>query len=175
MREKPYADLGIYIMADKAIMPTTADTTSMWSCEIEPVEVFDYRNRAEFISACKRAISRGIPKTQMPSDEQVLWDEQGPAMKNPVPFKYANVSDWDTLEKETISVQVECYPSGFVVTCFGRAKNGKWSDEKVVDSILKPEIGIEGVVDVILEHLKTRTDLPGMMLDFNQPKTAKGA
>ena len=57
MREKPFSNLKIYILADKAIMPTDARTDSRWHCQIEPVEVFDYRNRAEFIAACKSAIS----------------------------------------------------------------------------------------------------------------------
>jgi len=174
MTEKPYCDLGIFIMADKAIMPTDARTPSRWHIAIEPIEVFDYHNRADFIEASKRAISRGMPEVPMPSDTEMYWDEQGPAMKDPVVLKYANVSNWDELEKKSIYVTIECYHRGFLIESWGRAKSGKWSDDKVLELRLDPEVGIEGAIDAVLEHLYTRKDLPGLMFDITQ-RTAKGA
>lgn len=173
MTEKPYCDLGIFIMVDKAIMPTDARTPSRWHLSIEPVEVFDYHNPVDFIAACKRAISRGMPEVPMPSEDQMYWDEQGPAMKEPITLKYANVSTWDELERKSIYVTIECYHRGFLVESWGRAKSGKWSDEKVLQLRLEPNVGIEGAVEAVLEHLNTRRDLPGMTLSLNQ--TAKGA
>lgn len=175
MREEPYADLGIYIMADKAILPTTADTPGLYTCQVEPVEVFDYRNRADFIASCKHAISRGISHIEMPDEDQMYWDEQGPAMKNPVVLKYANLSNWDEQERKSIYVKIECYPSGFAIEVCGRAKNGKWSPDDELDIVLKSDVGIEGAVDAILEHLRTRTDLPGLTFGPSRKKTAKGA
>jgi hypothetical protein len=120
MREKPYCDLAMYIMTDKAIMPTDARTPSRWHCQIEPVEVFDYHNRAEFIAACERAISRGLPEIPMPSDKEMYFDEQGrPAMREPVLFKYTKLTDWDELERKSIYVTVECYHRGFLVESWG--------------------------------------------------------
>lgn len=174
MRAKPYCNLEIIIMADKAIMPTDARTPSRWHLSVEPVEVFDYRNRADFVAASKRAISRGIPEVTMPSENEMYWDEQGPALKNPLELKYANVSTWDELEQRSIHASIECYDRGFLVESWGRDKNGKWSDEKALELRLEPEVGIDGAIDALLEHLKTRRDLPGLVFDVT-PKTAKGA
>jgi hypothetical protein len=173
MRAKPYCNIGIIVMADKAIMPTDARTPSRWHVSIEPVEVFDYHNRVDFIAACKRAISRGIPEVPMPSEKEMYWDEQGPAMKEPITLKYAHVSTWDELERNSIYVTIECYDRGFLIESWGRAKGGKWGDQ-VLELRLEPEAGIEGAVDAVLEHLKTRADLPGMIFDVTR-KTAKGA
>ena len=174
MREKPYAKLGIYIMPDKAIMPTIADTPGMWSCDIEPIELFDFHNRNDFVAACKRAIERGIPQIPMPTEDEMYYDEQGPAMKEPVILKYTKLSNWDELEHKSILISIKCYPSGFVLRSWGHSKNGKWSDDKTLDEVLDTKIGIEGVVDTILEHLKTRKDLPGMNFEQSQQQTSKG-
>ncbi|MBI1271047.1 hypothetical protein GC174_11505 [bacterium] len=164
MRAKPYCNLDLVMMADKAIMPTDARTSSQWHLSIEPVEVFDYRNREDFIAACNRAIERGIQDIPMPSDDQMVWNDEGPAMKQPIELKYAALNSWDDLERKSIYLTVECYDQGFLVESWGRAQNGKWSDDKVLELRLEPEVGIEGVVDAILEHLQTRKDLPGMSL-----------
>ncbi|MCC7527834.1 MAG: hypothetical protein IT342_04890 [Candidatus Melainabacteria bacterium] len=175
MKAKAYCNLGIFFLADRAIMPTDARTPSRWHLSIEPVEVFDYRNRTEFIAACERAIARGMPEISMPSDDQMSWDEHGPTMKESVTLKYAKLATWDDLERSSIYVSVECYDRGFLIESWGRAKDGKWSDEESLELRLDPAVGVEGVVDTILEHLKSRKDLPGMTFDFRQPKTAKGA
>lgn len=175
MRAKPYCNLNIIIMADKAIMPTDARTESRWHLSVEPVEVFDYRNRSEFIAACKRAIVRGIPEVPMPAETEMFWIEGRPELKHPIELKFAGTDNWDDLERKSVFVSVECYDKGFLIESSGRTPKGIWSEQDVLELRLNPEVGIEGVVDAILDHLETRKDLPGSTVDFNQSKTAKGA
>lgn len=175
MTEKPYCDLGIFIMADKAILPTDARTPSRWHVAIEPVEVFDYHNRSEFIEVCKRAISRGMPEIAMPAESEMYWDDQGPAMKQPVVLKYAGISTWDELEKKSIYVTIECYQRGFLIESWGHTSDGKWSDEKLLELRMPSDVGLEVVVDAVLDHLKNRRDLPGLNISPFRSQTAKGA
>ena len=165
MRAKPICNLNIVIMADKAIMPTDARTEERLHFSVEPVEVFDYRNRVEFIAACKRSINRGIPIIEMPSGNDVINDEHGMLLKNPIELKYSNFKSMDELERNSLFVAVECYDQGFLIQSWGRAKSGKWSDEKVLELRLTPDVGIEGAVDAILEHLETRQDRNGVLLN----------
>lgn len=149
--------MNIVVMADKAIMPTDARTPSLFHIAIEPVEVFDYRSRDKFIAACKSAVSRGIPEVEMPSD--VTYDEKGILLREPIELKYSNCKSVEELESKSVLIAIECYDQGFLVESWGRSKDGKWSDEKVLELRLSPEVEIAGVVDAILEHLKTRKDL----------------
>jgi hypothetical protein len=175
MRAKPYCNLNIIIMADKAIMPTDARTQSRWHLSIEPVEVFDYRDRNEFIAACNRAVLRGIPEVPMPSDADLLWIDGRPELKEPVELKYSGTDNWDDLERKSIFVSVECYDKGFLIESSGRTPKGIWSENDVLELRLSPEVGLEGVVDAILDHLKSRKDMPEAVEDFSQSKTVKGA
>ncbi len=173
MREKLTCGLGLYLMADRAILPTEAITESRLRVDIEPVAVFDYRNRSEFIAALEKAIAIGNPAAPNPASAELEPDADGfPAFKKPAGLKYSGLSTWDELERKSILATVRYYPSGFLLEIFGRAKNGKWSEEAALELRLTLESGLNGVVEAILEHLKTRKDLPGLMLDFNQSRTA---
>ena len=159
MREKPYCDLRIHVMADRAIMPTDACTPSRWHVAVEPVEVFDYRNRTEFIAACKRMIGRGMPEISNLSESEIVRDSSGPVAKNPIELKYASLASWDELERKSIYVTVTCFSSGFHLQSWNHGTDGKWSDQQAIDIFLDTSVGVEGLVDTILEHLQTRTDL----------------
>ncbi len=106
-------------MADKAIMPTDARTEERFHFSVEPVEVFDYRNREEFISACKRSINRGAPTIGMPSGNDVINDEHGMLLKNPIEPKNSNFKSMDELEQNSVFVAVECYGQGFFDSVLG--------------------------------------------------------
>lgn len=172
-REKPYAEFNLFILADRAIMPTSADTPSRFTISIEPVQVFDYRDRQALTAAIEQSISVGIPVVADPPEDELEQFADGmPGFKNPPVLKYAGITSWDELERRSICFSVQCYPSGFLVDCWGRAQNGKWSEEQSLDLRLPSTIGVTGLVDAILEHLKTRKDLPGLMMDFSQQRTA---
>lgn len=175
MREKQICGLSLYIMLDRAILPTQAATPSGFTISTEPVTVFDYRNRAEFIATVEKAIARGNPSVPEPPEEEIFRNASGmPGFKNPIGLKYAAVQSWDELERNSIYVTISCYPSGFLVEAFGRAKNGKWSDETPLEVRLLG-VGVPVVVDVILEHLKSRHDLSKLAIRSSQRKRAKGA
>lgn len=175
-RDVCYCSFSLFVLADRALLPTDADTPSLLTMTTEPVEVFDYRERDEFLAAVQRTIARGNPKIQMPPEQELYWDENGmPGLKTPVELKYAGVKTWNDLERNSVFYTVECYERGFVVISCGRKKNGLWSDDKVLELRMPPDVRIEGVVDAILEHLKTRTDLPGFTFGQSQQQTAKGA
>lgn len=176
MREQLTCALGLYIMANRAILPTEANTPSRFSISIEPVTVFDYRNRSEFIAAIEKAIAAGNPTVPNPSEDELERDAGGfPAFKNPVGLKYAEVSTWDELERKSIYASLRCYPSTYLVEVSGRDKNGKWSDDLALELRLPANVGVPVVVDAILDHLKTRRDLPGLVLGPFQQEQAKGA
>lgn len=158
-RDVCYASFSVYVMADKTLLACDADTPAHLSMTVEPVDVFDWRHRSEFLVAAKRAVARGIQSVPMPPDDDLYWDENGmPGLKNPIELKYAEVETWEEFERKSIFYSVECYERGFVVISCGRKKNGLWSDDVALELRMPTEIGIEGVVDAILENLKERKD-----------------
>lgn len=172
-RERPYAHFNLFILADRAIIPTDADTPSKFTISIEPVQVFDYRDRQALVAAIEHSVSVGVPLVADPSpDELNQFDDGMPGFKNPPILKYAGVASWEELERRSICFFVQCYPSGYLVDCWGRAKDGKWSEEQSLELRLPSTVGLNGVVDAILDHLKTRKDLPGMKMDFSEQRTA---
>lgn len=163
-------------MADRAILPTEAITESRLRVDIEPVTVFDYRNRVEFVSELEKAIAAGNPTVPDPSEDELEQDAEGfRAFKNPAGLKHSGLKTWDELERKSILVSLRCYPSTYLVEIFGREKNGKWSDDLALELRLPASVGIPVVVDAILDHLKTRRDLPGLVLGPFQSEKAKGA
>jgi len=94
MREKLKWGLGLYLMADRAILPTEAVTENRLRVDIEPVTVFDYRNRSEFIAALEKAIAAGNPTVPNPEEEELKPRADGSSeFKNPAALKYAGVPD----------------------------------------------------------------------------------
>ncbi|MCA0315515.1 MAG: hypothetical protein LCH63_16990 [Candidatus Melainabacteria bacterium] len=175
-REKLKCGVGFYLMADRAILPTEAITENRLRVDIEPVTVFDYRNRAEFIAALEKAIAAGNPVVPNPTDEELQTCGDGfSEFKEPAGLKYSGLPTWDELERKSILASIRCYPSGYLLEVFDRANDGKWSEDTALELRLPANVGLSGVVDAILDHLKSRKDIPGSVVDFNQSKTVKGA
>lgn len=175
-REKLTCGVGFYLMADRAILPTEAITENRLRVDIEPVTVFDYRNRAEFIAALENAIAAGNPIVPNPAEEELQPSADGfSEFKNPPGLKYSGLATWDELERKSILASIRCYPSGYLVEVFGRAKDGKWSEDTALELRLPANVGLSVVVDAILDHLKIRRDLPGLVLGPFQQEKAKGA
>lgn len=176
MREKPYCCMGLVILPDKAVLPTSADTVSRFTISVEPVQVFDYQDKTQFLAALKNAVERGLPTIPDPPEEDLIDFGDGvPGFKEPVELKYAGVDSWDELERRSIFVSLDCYPSQYLIESWGHASDGKWSDEKLLELRLPSDVGLEVVVNAILDHLKNRRDLPGLDISPFRSKTAKGA
>lgn len=173
MREKPLCSMGLLVLADKAILPTSAKTPSRFTISIEPIQIFDYHDRNQFLSVMKNAIDRGFPSVPDPPEEELIQHEDGmPGFKNPPVLKYADTDSWDDLERKSIFLSIRCYPSQYLIESWGRAADRKWSDDKTLELRLPSDVGLEVVVDAILDHLRIRKDLPGLMMDFTQQRTA---
>lgn len=167
-KEKSVSWHGLYVFADKALLPTRIET-AQGDFDMEPIQQFDYRNRTDLMDALSTAINTGNPKGEVPPLEN---------KKKPTPMeKHVGAKSWTDLERKSIFFSIKVYPSNFSVKAWGRASNKAWSDEK--DTSLDVEIpiedGVEAIADVILDHLKTRTDLPGLSFGQSQQQTAKGA
>jgi hypothetical protein len=161
MREKIICGLSIFFLADKAIVPTEANIPAGFSISVEPVEIFDYRDRDEFVAALWQAIQRGNPDVPNPPDEDIFKDASGfPSFKNPLELKYAQVDSWEEFERSSIYASVSAYQSGYVVEAFGRAPNGTWGEDILLNARVPLDDGLHGVVDALLAHLQTRADLP---------------
>jgi len=161
MSEKIICGISIFFLADKAIVPTEANIPAGYSVSVEPVSVFDYRDRDEFANALWQAIETGNPDIPNPPDEEITRDAKGfPCFKNPLELKYAQVETWEEFEQSSIYASICSYPSGYVVEAFGRAANGTWGEDLVLSTRVPIEAGVGAVVATLLEHLLARTDLP---------------
>ena len=166
--EKSVSWHGLYILADRALLPTRIET-EQGDFDVEPIRQFDYRSRLALIEALAAAFMTGNPEAEVPPLEN---------KKKPTPMeKLVGAKSWTDLERKYIYFSIMVYPSTVRLESWARASDGTWSDEKetALDITIPLSAGVEGVADTILEHLRTRRDLPGVTFDFPQPKTAKGA
>lgn len=176
-REKPNGAFNLFFLADRAVIPTSAKTPSRYTVSVEPVQVFDWHDKATLAAAIEKQIAFGIPQIPELKDDELIFTEDGQptGLKNPIEPKYAGVPEWDDLERKSIYFSIQCFPSGYLVDSWKRAADGKWSEEQSLELRLPASVGLSGLVDAIWGHLQTRKDLPGVVTDFNQSKTAKGA
>lgn len=156
-KEKMLCWFGLIVLADKALLPTRI-RTQRGDCSVEPIRQVDYKNRKDLIDAIRDAVKTGNPTGEVP--EYVL-------NKGRTPIEgLAKARSWADLERKSIYFSISIFPSIFEVKSWGRAANGQWTDENetALDVKLHAAKGADGIADVILDHLKTRTDLPGMKL-----------
>lgn len=141
------------------------------------MQVFDYHDKASLAAAIEKQIALGIPQVSDPKYEGLIFETDGRpvGLKTPVEPKYAGVPEWDALERNSIYFSIQCYPSGYLVDCWGRGANDKWSEEQSLELRLLSSVGLSGLVDAIWSHLQARRDLPGMSFELPQSKTANGA
>lgn len=156
-KEKLLCWFGLIVLADKALLPTRI-RTSRGDCSVEPIRQIDYRDRDDLIEAIRNAIRIGNPPGEVP--EYVLNRTATPIEA------LIKAKSWADVERKSIYFSTEIFPSFYCIKCWGRACDGKWSDEQdtVLDVRIPAEKGPAEIANVILEHLKTRTDLPGLML-----------
>jgi len=168
VKEETLCWFGIYVLADKALLPTCVHT-EQGHFDTEPIREFDYRNRSALIEAIDSAMKAGNPEADVPPLEN---------QKKMTPMeKLAGAKSWKDLERKSIYFSIMVHPSNVRIEAWGRAPDKAWSDEKdtSLDVRIPTEAGAGAIADAILEHLRTRKDLPGMTFDFPQPKTARGA
>ena len=68
-KEKKLCWFGLYVLADKAILPTCIKT-SQGDFDVEPVQEIDYRNRADLVASIAKAVKVGNPQTDVPPAEE---------------------------------------------------------------------------------------------------------
>lgn len=160
--------LGLYVFADRALIPTIKQVESGQYIDGEPCAVVDYRDEKALLGALKRAFELGNPT--IPDS---TLDE---SRKRPIIQRVAGAKSWVDLERHSIYFSIECWDSEFVVTSEGRASDGSWNREGsyLLEMHIPVAEGIEAVTKSVLDHLKTRKDLPGQAFG-EQQKTARGA
>jgi hypothetical protein len=156
-KEKKLCWFGLLVLSDRALLPKCIKT-SHGDFDVEPVREVNYRNRSDLIDALNSAIAIGNPSGDVP--EYRL--KKGPSLLETL----IGAKSWADLERRSIYFSIKIFPSCCSVKCWGRGPDGKWAGEEdtILDTIIPVERGTAEIADVILEHLKTRTDLPGLQL-----------
>ena len=168
-RERAFSVFNLFFLSDRVVIPTSATTASGYTVSVEPVEVVDCKDRNALKCALEKTISRGRMKIPDLPDDELIFDGDGATgLKNPIELKYAGVSNWDDLERKSINFFVECYPSGYLIECWDRAIDGKWADSHGLKARLPSSIELDGLIDEIYNHLKTRKDLPGLSVGVSK-------
>ncbi|HEY9870596.1 MAG TPA: hypothetical protein V6D08_15630 [Candidatus Obscuribacterales bacterium] len=150
--------IGLYVLSDKALIPTRYETDAGFHLDREPVLEFDYRNKEEFVSALSQVVKDGNPRIHAPDPEEV--QKAVPTIQ-----RYIKAKSWNEAERRTIHFSIECVEDEFIITCSQRAADGTWArgkDSNLLERHIPLNEGIAAVVDVILDHLSERSDLPGL-------------
>ncbi|MGH2505922.1 MAG: hypothetical protein ACRDHZ_00650 [Ktedonobacteraceae bacterium] len=148
---------GLFILSDRAMLPTEYKTGAGYHYSTEPIYEFDYHNRDALIAALKDALGRRNPFIETPSSKQLKTKT---AME-----RRARANSWTDLQRKSIGFLIQCWKSDFIVEAWGRAGNGGWESENnpALSVSIPAQSGIEAVADAILDHLNKRNDLPGMV------------
>lgn len=154
-KEKKLCWFGLLVLPDRALLPKCIKT-SYGDFDVEPVREVDYRRRSDLIDALNNAIAIGNP----PGDVPEYRLKKGPSLLETL----IGAKSWADLERKSIYFSIKIFPSYYSVKSWGRALDGKWTEEEdtVLDVTISAEKGVDAIADAILEHLKTRTDLPGL-------------
>lgn len=150
--------LGLYVSADKALLPTKYETDAGFHYSSDPIHEFDNRDKTALTIALREAMRVGNPVIPAPSRDEL---KKRTAME-----RLINAKSWKDLERKTIYFSIKCFDTEFRVVSWGRAPDGTWGPEKehVLDTSVLKEEGVEAVAEIIIAHLKTRTDLPGLAM-----------
>lgn len=91
---------------------------------------------------------------------------------------YIGISTQKQLEQKTVYVSVVRLNTGFRIESFRKATDGTADRQgsKAIDTVLPSETSYEQLAAKIIEHLKSRSDLPGVVTDdINKPRSTRGA
>lgn len=155
-RKKMVWWIGLFITSEAGLIPTMYRTDQGVYLQQEPIAEFDYRDRDQLAAAMRHAMETGNPNiTADPSEQKKRIPDIQKRMK---------AKSWQDVERRSIYFCVECLEDEFLVTAWGRASDGTWSEEKqpALARHLPLNGGIESVVHAIWQHLQERTDLPGL-------------
>lgn len=151
---------GFYLTSDLAYMPTDMDTEAGYFVESAPVKVFDAFDRSALAEALEGALSR--PNTVIPTPKT--------APKDLVIGPYIGISTQKELEQKTVYISVVRLDTGFRIESLRKAPDGTADRQgsKAIDTVLPRETTYEQLAAAIIEHLKSRKDLPGALVDVEK-------
>lgn len=160
--------IALYVTDRLGFIPTEALTNAGFYLQVEPVRQVNYWDLDELTAALQNALENGNPEITVPPGVQQHEFVMG---------RYLGVSGQDEFEKATIPVRIEEQDDHYTVRSWKKLASGKWENPKnlALNCVVAKSAGAKGIAAAIIEHLKSRRDLPGMTFDFQQPKTAKGA
>jgi hypothetical protein len=151
--------LGLFVLSDRALIPTTCETDAGFHVQREPIAEFNYRDGVQLTEALRNAIARGNPVIKAPSSEEIkaaLPDVQ----------RCMKARTWKEVERRSVYFGIEGFEDEFVVKSWGRAPDGTWGPDKerALERHIPISQGINVLAEVILQHLSERSDLPGLPL-----------
>jgi len=152
--EKPIIEAltGFYLAADAAYMPTDVDTDAGYFIEKEPVRrfnAFDPNALASLLTQSLSVANTIIPAPKMAPQDLVL-------------APYLGISTQKELEQKTVYVAVKKLNTGFKIVSLAKNSDGTADRKgpKAIDMVLPRETTYEQLATAIIEHLKSRKDLP---------------
>ena len=166
-KPKLIAHTGFYIASDAAYAPTIKDTDAGYFLEKEPVKIFNPYDASALTDVLRDRLS---------SPNEVI-SAPPIAPKSLVVGDLLRISTQAELERKTVFMSVTRLDTGFRIESQPKKSDGTWDRkaDRLIDCYLPVTTTYEQLAAAIIEHLKSRKDLPGSMVDFNQPKTARGA
>ncbi len=163
-KPKLIALTGFYVAADAAYAPTILDTDAGYFLENEPVKRFNPYDTSVLAEVLRDRIAAPNEVVAAPTV----------APKRLVLANILNIATQAELERKTVFLSVTRLDNGFRIESQPRKSDGSWDRkaDRLIDCYLPATTTYNQLADVIIEHLKSRRDLPSQPIDINQPKTA---
>lgn len=146
--------IALYVTNRLGFIPTEALTNAGFYLQVEPVRQVNYWDLDELTAALQSALENGNPEITVPPGVQHHEFVMG---------RYLSVSGQEDFEKATIPIRIEENDDHYSVRSWKKLANGKWEGEKnlALNCVVAKSNGARGIAEAIIEHLKSRKDLPG--------------
>ncbi|MGQ9601034.1 MAG: hypothetical protein ACUVWZ_16700 [Anaerolineae bacterium] len=145
------AVVGIYVWRGKAYLPVQAQFESGVFVDIEPVYVTGISLK-ELLSSVKKVLAAGHPRLPNPTREEMQQ------RKDPV-LAATKARSWKELARTGAAYTIGWTDKETRVDMSRLDKKGRWEYDPGKVRILPPDTPLEDIIAVILEDIRSRSEL----------------
>jgi len=143
--------VGIYVWHGKAYLPVQARLESGMWMDLEPVYIADL-NTKDLLLAIEKVLAAGHPRLPDPTREEMRQ------RKDPI-LKATKAHSWKELARTGAAYSISWTGEEITVYMSRLDKKGRWEYDPEKTRAFPPETPLEEIVAVILEDIRSRSEV----------------